>query len=145
MAWTPLTNLAHARLWEHINNLATQLAADLATAIGAERRKFAGTEVAIVGTNPPANTVVVEQIQTSTITVSGGGGGAALTFPTPFTNGVCGVNASVISSSSGTAAQLVPYPSAYAKTGWYWIVQSSNGVNAADGVTVKVSVRSWGW
>lgn len=141
MAWTPLTNLAHTRVWEHINNLATQLTTDFTAAVAAGRRTFDGTEVAIVGANPPAGTVVVEKFVTATGTVSGGSGGVSIGWTTPFAHGVCGVKFSIIDG----AAILEPYPSGYDLAGMYWVAKSASGGIRPNGTVVKVSIEAWGW
>lgn len=147
MAWTPLTNLAHARLWEHINNLATQLTADFTAAIATERPKYAGTEVSIApaATNPPAGTVKIVQDFTKVCTTESAGGGFVIALPTAFPHAVMGAVITVVTSSGGSAcAYLQPYP-AWSKTQLYAIAVTSAGAGIGLGASVTVSVHAWGW
>jgi len=102
---------------------------------------FAGTETALVGTNPPAGTAIVTKQFTFTANTSGTGGGFNGTFPTVFPNGLCGVVAFPING----AALLALYLPGTNLSGAFLMAFTSSGAPVASGTAVTASLIAWGW
>lgn len=102
---------------------------------------YAGTETAILGTNPPAGTEIIERVFTASGTVAGGGGGFGVTFPAAFANGITALIATTVDG----AAILDPYSPGWSLSGWYWVAHNGSGGFIANGTVVRVSLQVWGW
>lgn len=104
---------------------------------------FLGTEVAIVGANPPAGTLKVVRSYSDTLSVAASGG-IAKNFPSAFTNGLVVVTVTAGDNFSGLGF-TTPIAGNHTLSAWNGVAYQPGGAVVATGSPIRVNVYAEGW
>lgn len=113
----------------------------IADALSASLPKFNGTEVALVGANPPAGTVVIQHRLHVVANTTSASGDFVMNFPSAFPNGLVGFMANPNSGCSMTPG----YKPLYSLSRGWVLCLAGASVAVANGSACDVTGIAWGW
>lgn len=105
---------------------------------------FAGTELAIIGANPPAGTLKIVQSYSDTVSVSNASGGIAKNFPTAFPNGLVVASVTAGDTFSGLGF-TTPLAANHTLAAWNGVAYQPGGAAVVQGSPIRVNVYAEGW